>query len=224
MPGTFITFEGGEGAGKSTQIRLLAAKLEAAGNRLIVTREPGGSAGAEILRHLLLSGAVEAFGPEAEVAIFAAARLDHMQQTILPALNDGKVVLCDRFVDSTRAYQGGTGGVSDADIRAMERISVGGRYPDLTLILDIAPEVGLARVQARLKGKGGTETVDRFEKDTLAIHAARRDRFLSIARQEPRRCLVIDAAQDSDSVANVIWSVVRARLEERSAKARRRST
>ncbi|MBA4783199.1 MAG: dTMP kinase [Rhizobiales bacterium] len=222
MPGTFITFEGGEGAGKSTQIRLLAEKLEAAGNDVVITREPGGSPGAEILRHLLLSGAAEALGPSTEVAIFAAARLDHMQETILPALNDGKIVLCDRFIDSTRAYQGGPQGASDAEIRALEAISIAGRAPDLTLILDIAPEIGMARVQSRLERKGGGEVADRFEKDTLAIHAARRERFLTIARQEARRCIVIDAAQDSDSVADVIWSMVRSRLLERSAEPRRR--
>lgn len=222
MPGTFITFEGGEGAGKSTQIRRIAEKLEAAGNDVVITREPGGSPGAEILRHLLLSGAVEALGPSTEVAIFAAARLDHMQETILPALNDGKIVLCDRFIDSTRAYQGGPQGASDAEIRALEAISIAGRAPDLTLILDIAPEIGMARVQSRLERKGGGEVPDRFEKDTLAIHAARRERFLTIARQEARRCIVIDAAQDSDSVADVIWSMVRSRLRERSAEPHRR--
>lgn len=226
MPGTFITFEGGEGAGKSTQIRKLSERLKELHFDVVFTREPGGSAGAEILRHVLLNGAAEPFGAKTEVMLFAAARLDHMSETILPALERGAIVLCDRFSDSTRAYQGGEDGVDDQFLNALERVSVGENKPDLTLILDIDPDLGLERVTRRLAtqsedAKNLISHIDRFEKDDLAVHHKRRNAFLKIAKNEPDRCVVIDASQDEDIVGEVIWTCVEERLHM-SNKARRR--
>ncbi|MFK4648022.1 dTMP kinase [Bradyrhizobium ottawaense] len=142
--GRFITFEGGEGTGKSTQIKKLADRLKAAKLRIRVTREPGGSPGAEIMRHLVLSGMGRLLGPEAETLLFAAARDDHVRTVILPALNQGTWVLCDRFADSTRAYQGSLGQVPEGLINAMQRVTIGDLKPDLTIILDLPVEIGPA--------------------------------------------------------------------------------
>src|SRR5580698_4297524 len=158
MRGKFITFEGGEGTGKSTQAAMLALRLESLGLGVQLTREPGGSPGAEIIRHVLLSGAAKPFGPDVEAMLFAAARDDHVQCTILPALESGKWVICDRFVDSTRVYQGVLGEVDEKLIKGLERVSVGDLVPDLTFILDVAVEVGLARIKRR---RGGANP-DRF--------------------------------------------------------------
>src|SRR5271163_4167629 len=149
MRGKFITFEGGEGTGKSTQAAMLALRLETAGLGVKLTREPGGSPGAEIIRHVLLSGAAKPLGPEAEAMLFAAARDDHIQCTILPALDAGKWVICDRFADSTRVYQGILGKVDERLIKGLERVSIGDLAPDITLMLDIPVEVGLERVKLR---------------------------------------------------------------------------
>ncbi|PWE78715.1 thymidylate kinase, partial [Bradyrhizobium sp. SUTN9-2] len=157
--GRFITFEGGEGTGKSTQIKKLADRLKAAKLRIRVTREPGGSPGAEIMRHLVLSGMGKLLGPEAETLLFAAARDDHVRTVIQPALSQGVWVLCDRFADSTRAYQGSLGQVPDGLINAMQRVTIGDLKPDLTIILDLPVEIGLQRAAAR-RGSG---TPDRFE-------------------------------------------------------------
>lgn len=203
--GFFITFEGGEGAGKSTQIRLLADHLrEEGGREVVVTREPGGSPGAEAIRHVLLSGAAEPFGASMEAILFAAARLDHVEQVIRPALARGAVVLCDRFVDSSRVYQGVTGGLDREFMAALERATVEDAMPDLTVILDIDPEEGLRRACERR----GEETADRFEKETLKIHRRRRKAFLDIARAEPERCLVIDATGAPEAVARAIERAV----------------
>lgn len=142
--GLFITFEGGEGAGKSTQIRTLADRLKAAGRDVVVTREPGGSAGGEAVRHVLLSGAAEAYGPSMEAILFSAARADHVDTVIRPAVDSGKDVLCDRFMDSSRVYQGVTGNLDPSFMRALERVAIAGMVPDLTLILDLPPEEGCA--------------------------------------------------------------------------------
>jgi dTMP kinase len=143
LPGYFITFEGGEGAGKSTQILLLADALQATGNSIVVTREPGGSVGAEAVRHVILSGAAEEFGIEVEAILFAAARNDHVEQVIRPAVSAGKIVLCDRFMDSTRVYQGMSGGLDPAFVSNLERVAINGMTPDLTIILDIDVGQGL---------------------------------------------------------------------------------
>jgi len=210
--GFFITFEGGEGAGKSTQIARLAQKLRDKRYPTVVTREPGGSPGAEAVRHVILSGAAEPFGQEMEALLFAAARSDHIEQLIRPALRRGKVVLCDRFVDSWRVYQGATGSIDPALLEEIERVSVNGVMPDLTLIFEIDPEEGLKRASARR----GEDQADRFEKETLAIHKRRRQAFLDIARKEPKRCVVIDASADEETVENAVTAAVFAALESRS--------
>jgi dTMP kinase len=212
--GIFITFEGGEGAGKSTQIDKLARKLSAKKYDVVVTREPGGSPGAEAVRHVLLSGAAESFGPEMEALLFAAARSDHVEQLIKPAIARGAIVLCDRFMDCSRVYQGVTGGL-DADFMAvLERVAVNGAVPDMTLILDIDPAEGLARAASR---RAKDDIPDRFEKETLAIHQRRREAFLAIAKAEPERCVVVDAGESSDVVENAITAAVFAMLERRVA-------
>ncbi|WP_292655866.1 dTMP kinase [Mesorhizobium sp.] len=195
--GFFITFEGGEGAGKSTQIERLARKMRAKKYDVLLTREPGGSPGAEAVRHVLLSGAAEPFGPKMEALLFAAARSDHVEQLIRPAVERGYIVLCDRFLDSSRVYQGVTGGIDPAFMDALEQVAINGMMPDMTLIFDIDPAEGLRRATLRR----GTEAVaDRFEKETLAIHQARREAFLAIAKAEPERCIVVDAAAEPAAV------------------------
>lgn len=206
--GRFITFEGGEGAGKSTQIKTLADRLKAARMRIVVTREPGGSPGAEIMRHLVLSGMGKLLGPEAETLLFAAARDDHVRTVILPALNQGAWVLCDRFADSTRAYQGSLGRVPAGLINAMQRVTIGDLKPDLTIILDLPVEIGLQRAAARR----GSATPDRFEGENLKFHESLREAYRKIAAEEPGRCVLIDANSDPDTVAARIWTALRERL------------
>lgn len=211
--GFFITFEGGEGAGKSTQITRLAASLREQGHDVVITREPGGSAGAEAVRHVLLSGAAEPFGPAMEAILFAAARSDHVEQVIRPAIERGAIVLCDRFLDSSRVYQGVTGDLSRDFMQSLERVTVNGMVPDLTLILDIDPEEGLRRANARR----GDEAPDRFEKEALATHRRRRKAFLEIAKTEPARCVVIDAAMPADRVTVAIQRVVQQTMAKRKS-------
>src|ERR1700754_3104912 len=175
--GFFITFEGGEGAGKSTQIKRLAEKLRAKRYNILVTREPGGSPGAEAVRHVVLSGAAEPFGPEMEALLFAAARSDHVEQVIRPAVERGAIVLCDRFLDSSRVYQGVTGNLDPAFVKALEKVAINGMMPDMTLILDVDPELGMQRAMAR-RGAG---VADRYEKEDLAVHQRRRAAYLAIA-------------------------------------------
>jgi dTMP kinase len=203
--GRFITLEGGEGAGKSTQAKLLADWLRGKGHSVVVTREPGGSARAEVLRELLLHGRVAPFGADAEALIFAVARADHVAETIRPALEAGSWVICDRFLDSTWAYQR-TQGVGRERLAELDRVAVGGTRPDLTLILDLAPAVGLQRMQQRKVAP------DRFERDAMALHEARRAAYLEIAAREPRRCVVVDAAAEEAVVAAAIRAAVIERL------------
>jgi len=211
--GKFITFEGGEGSGKSTQIKKLAERLAAAKLRAIVTREPGGSPGAEIMRHLVLSGMGKLLGPDAETLLFAAARDDHVRTVIQPALNQGIWVLCDRFTDSTRAYQGRLGKVAPGVLNAMERVTIGGLKPDLTIILDVPVEIGMERA-AKRRGGGAP---DRFEAEDIRFHEGLRDAYRQIAAAEPERCVLIDATADADTVAADIWTALRARLFASSA-------
>ena len=206
--GRFITFEGGEGSGKSTQIKLLAERLDAAKLRTVVTREPGGSPGAEIIRHVVLSGMGKLFGVEAEALLFAAARDDHVHAVILPALDQGAWVMCDRFSDSTRAYQGGLGQVPLGVLNAMERVTIGDLKPDLTIILDVPVEVGMQRAAARR----GASAPDRFEAEDITFHQSLRDAYRQIAAEEPQRCVLIDANADADIVAAAVWTAVRDRL------------
>jgi len=203
--GHFISLEGGEGAGKSTQSDRLAGWLLEQGVEAVQTREPGGSPRAEVLREMLLSGLVAPFGPEAEALLFAVARADHMNETIRPALQRGAWVVCDRFIDSTRAYQGASG-VDPQEINRLENLAVGADRPDLTVILDLPAVVGLYRALSR------SGPVDRFEADDIAIQEARRQRYLDIAQIEPERCVVIDASETPDQVTKSVQDAVKARL------------
>ncbi len=220
MTGRFITFEGGEGTGKSTQARLLAERLRAIGpgqppreglvprevlapREVVVTREPGGTPLAEAIRDLILAGRPQE--PQAEFLLFAAARAEHLTAVIKPALQRDAWVICDRFVDSTRVYQGDIFKVSPDLIAAIEHLTVSPWFPDLTLILDLPPKVGLERAAARGE-------MSRFDAARMETHAALRAGFLKIARAEPRRCVVINAAGDVDSVARDVWAAVSSRL------------
>ena len=210
MSGRFITFEGGEGAGKSTQIQRLLRRLKDDGIEAIATREPGGSPRAERVRDKVLAGAAKPFGPFAEALMFSAARIDHLQETIRPALSRGVIVLCDRFMDSTRAYQGALGNIDPGVIRALEAITIGDTRPDLTFILDLPVETGLLRATARRVAAG--EGVDRFESENAEFHEKLRQAFLHIAHEEPQRCVVIDAGRGPDLVEADIWRSVQERL------------
>ena len=214
MRGRFITFEGGEGAGKSTHVALLGERLRTLGIRTVLTREPGGSPGAEIMRYVLLSGAARPLGPNAEAVLFAAARDDHLNTLIRPALEQGKWVVCDRFADSTRIYQGVAGNVDTITIRAMERIIVGKTKPDLTFILDVPAKEGMCRADNR---RGADGPADRFEGEALTFHERLRDGFLTLAANEPDRCVLIDATTSKDEVADQIWRVVLKKLNPAAA-------
>lgn len=200
--GFFITFEGGEGSGKSTQIARLAARLAGLAHDPVTTREPGGSPAAEALRGLLVTGETGRWDPLAETLLHFAARQDHVARVIGPALAKGRIVLCDRFYDSTMAYQGYGQGIDKTRIRALTNWVCGNCRPDLTLILDLPVEVGLARAAQRK----GAET--RYEEMTAAFHERLRQGFREIAREEPDRCHVIDASRNSDACEADIWQVV----------------
>ncbi len=209
MQGKFITFEGGEGTGKSTQAAMLALRLESLGLAVQLTREPGGSSGAEIIRHVLLTGAAKPLGADVEAMLFAAARDDHVQCTILPALRSGKWVVCDRFADSTRVYQGILGHVDQRLINVLERVSVGSLAPDLTVILDLPVQLGLERAKLRR----GNVQADRFEGEGAEFHEKLREAYLAIAASEPDRCVVIDASASKEAVAKSVWYAVQSRLD-----------
>jgi dTMP kinase len=202
VAGRFITFEGGEGTGKSSHARDLAEALRAKGREVLLTREPGGSPGAEEIRALLVTGAVVRWSPTAETLLNYAARESHLCETIRPALHRGDLVLCDRFMDSTRVYQGVAGGCDMELIESLERKIVSKTRPDLTLILDVDPELGLARAKKRADGE------DRFEKKGLAFHRKLREGFLAIAAQDPKRCRVVDSSRPFEAVAQDIWRLV----------------
>jgi dTMP kinase len=204
--GRFITFEGGEGSGKTTQAHRLADRLRLYGNEVVLTREPGGSPGAEAMRHLLLKGVLKPLGPVAETMMFAAARDDHVTTVIRPALERGAWVICDRFIDSTRVYQGALGNVDPRLIRALERVVVGDTIPDLTFILDVPPEIGLARAHGRGFGS------DRFEAEEIEYHRALRAAYRAIAEAEKTRCLLLDASDNADTLAVRVWMTVSERL------------
>ncbi len=199
--GRFITLEGGEGAGKSTQVTGLADRLRAHGLKVVTTREPGGAAGAEEIRKLLVTGKTGRWTPMTEALLFAAARDDHLNRTIRPALESGAWVICDRFSDSTRAYQGAAEGLSPEAIEALDELVVGTTQPDLTLVLDLPVDVGLARATA---GHGGDE--NRYERMGTAFHERLRAAFLEIAKRDKQRCVVIDAATSRHEVADQIWA------------------
>lgn len=205
MRGLFITFEGGEGAGKSTQVARLAETLRASGREVVTTREPGGSPGADQIRALLVQGEASRWDPISETLLVYAARRDHLRRTVWPALDRGAIVICDRFIDSTMAYQGFGRGVGPELVDRVRQVAIGDFQPDLTLVLDLAVEAGLARALSR----GGAET--RFESFDADFHQRVRDGFLQIAAREPR-CVVIDANASVEAVASRIQQVVRERL------------
>jgi dTMP kinase len=208
--GKFITFEGCDGAGKSTQAARLAASLRSRGETVVETREPGGSPRAEAIRTLLLSGKAAHLGPFAETMLFNAARADHLRTTIRPALARGAIVICDRFADSTRAYQGALGKVSGEIVRAAEAAVVGETRPDLTLILDLPAELTLKRLAARRT----SAPRDKFEADALSHHAKLRQAYLDIAAECPERCVVVSARRSVDQIAERISRIVGALLDD----------
>jgi len=207
--GCLITLEGGEGAGKSTHASRLVRWLRQMGIGAILTREPGGSPGAEVLRRVLLSGRMASLGPAAEAILFAAARVDHIERTIEPALAAGKFVVCDRFSDSTRAYQGAGGRLNPRFLRALERVTLGSLRPGLTLIFDVPAAEGLARAGRRRSAAAGP---DRFEAEDLEFHERLRAAFLAIAASEPERCAVVDATRPEEDVAQTVRDIVSKRL------------
>jgi dTMP kinase len=208
MRGKFITFEGGEGSGKSTHAAALAQQLKSHGIDFLLTREPGGSAGAEIIRHIILSGIAKPLGSETETILFAAARDDHVRATIEPALSAGKWVVCDRFIDSTRVYQGALGKVDMKLIYGLERVTVGDVMPDLTFLLDVPANIGLARAKARR----GKDIADRFEAESVEYHEELRQAFLKLAEREPKRIVVIDGRAPREVVVERVWAAVEQRL------------
>ncbi len=214
--GLFITFEGGEGSGKSTQARRLAERLRGQGLDVLLTREPGGSPFAEQIRGLLLGGTLAPHPPVAEALLFSAARADHLASAIRPALEAGRWVICDRFADSTRVYQGAAGGVAPATLDTLERLVVGETTPDLTFILDIEARAGLARATSRREAIEGSE-IDPFESRALAFHERLRAGYLEIAAREPGRCACIGASASVDAIADDIWAAVLARLPQPGA-------
>jgi dTMP kinase len=204
--GRFITFEGGEGAGKSTQVERLGARLRASGHDVLMTREPGGAPGALEIRRLLVEGAVDRWEPLSEVLLHNAARQEHVRKTVAPALNAGTWVICDRFADSTLAYQGDAQGVDRATVTRINRLAADGVWPDLTIVLDIEVADGLARARGR------RDVEDRYERMGAVFHTRIRKAFLEIAQAEPERCVVIAAADDIDVIAAHVWETVRTRL------------
>ena len=209
--GIFITLEGGEGAGKTTQQSLLAKALRAKGLEVLATREPGGSPGAEDIRRLLVEGEVGRWSPMSETLLLLAARNDHLARTILPALEKGTCVVCDRFSDSTVAYQGGGLELGADMVRELSGPVVGEMAPDLTLILDIEVETGLQRAETRVNGEAGTH-IQRYERMDKEFHERMRQCFLDIAAQEPGRCVIIDAAQEMDKVHGDIMAALNEKL------------
>jgi dTMP kinase len=199
----FITFEGGEGSGKSTQIKLLAERFQSLGKAVVSTREPGGTPDGEAVRTLLVTGEAGRWSAEAETLLNYAARDNHLNKIIRPALANGKTVLCDRFMDSTRAYQGYAGACTFHLIDELERSIVGATQPNLTFMFDLDPVLGLERAAKQGKGKE-----DRFERMGLAFHQRLREGFLEIAAQNKDRCCVINAAETIETVSQAIWSHV----------------
>ncbi|WP_377288950.1 dTMP kinase [Rhizobium sp. SG2393] len=223
--GLFVTFEGGEGAGKSTQLRRLAETLRARGHDVVTTREPGGSPGAEAVRHVVLSGAAQEFGVRVEAMLFAAARSDHVEQLIRPALSRGAVVLCDRFMDSSRVYQGITGNLDPAFVESLERVAINGVVPDCTIIFDLPAAEGLERARTPAAADQSSSPVsgqlDRFEMEEIDTHEKRREAFLDIAAAEPLRCRVVDAGLPVETLAARVLDIVEPLLPTLGGRRRR---
>ena len=213
--GKFISLEGGEGAGKTTQIKMLADTLKAAGFDPVITREPGGAPGAEMIRSLLVEGDIDRWQPMTEALLHFAARLEHVRETIAPALEEGQWVVSDRFSDSTIAYQGYGHDLGQETMARLHELVLGGFQTDLTLILDIPVEAGLARAGKREAGKieaGESAGEDRYERMDLDFHRRLRDGFLGIARRNSERCLIVDADQAPDQVHTLIREIVQNRF------------
>ena len=210
MPGLFITFEGTEGCGKSTQIQALAARFKDAGREVLQTREPGGTPLGEAVRNLLQHDqAGENMSPEAELLLFTASRAQLTRERILPALANNEIVLCDRFMDSTTAYQGGARNIAPEAVTAINRFAVGQAIPDLTILIDLSPEIGMARVHARSNGQ-----LDRMEQEAIEFFHAVRAGYLKLAQAEPERFLVLDGNQPADTLEQQIWAAVQQRLSD----------
>jgi dTMP kinase len=208
MTGLFITFEGGEGCGKSTQIAALKARLEALGKTVVQTREPGGTALGESVRKLLqYDDAGHGMSPEAELLLFAASRAQHVRELIAPAIAEGQIVLCDRFLDSTTVYQGVARAIDSKKVDTINQFAIGDTNPDLTILIDLPPEIGLARVHARSDGQ-----LDRMEKEAIGFFQAVRQGYLDLAKSEPKRFLVLDGSQSVEELETQIWQKVEATL------------
>jgi dTMP kinase len=210
----FITFEGIEGSGKSTQIKLLKNTLEAAGKHVLVTRQPGGCALGETLRTILLSTKTKNLDSRAELFLYLADRAQHIAEIIRPAQNAGTVVLCDRFADSTVVYQGYGRGLDVAMLHKLNDIAVAGAWPQLTILLDLEPEQGLRRALARNLKEGTCATEGRFEAEDIDFHSRIREGYLALASLHPHRIATIDATPDVAAVAQAVWQVVAQRLAE----------
>ena len=208
MTGLFITFEGGEGCGKSTQIAALKARLEAMGKTVVQTREPGGTALGESVRNLLqYDDAGQGMSPEAELLLFAASRAQHVRELVAPAIAEGQIVLCDRFLDSTTVYQGVARAIDSKKVDTINQFAIGDTNPDLTILIDLPPEIGLARVHARSDGQ-----LDRMEKEAIGFFQAVRQGYLDLAKSEPKRFLVLDGSQSVEELETQIWQKVEATL------------
>ena len=206
MNGLLITFEGGEGGGKSTQITALKARLEAMGKTVVQTREPGGTALGEYVRSLLqYDDAGQGMSPEAELLLFAASRAQHVRELVAPAIAEGQIVLCDRFLDSTTVYQGVARAIDSKKVDTINQFAIGDTKPDLTILIDLPPEIGLARVHARSDGK-----LDRMEKEAIEFFQAVRQGYLDLAKSEPKRFLVLDGSQSVEELETQIWQKVEA--------------
>lgn len=214
----FITFEGGEGVGKSTQVKRLLKKLDKTGIKAVSSREPGGTPHAEAVRSFILQGRSEEWGPAAEAILFAAARLDHVNRFVAPNLQSGRWVILDRFHDSTRAYQGMTGGVDKKLIGALEELALNGKQPDLTIMLDMDPKQAFKRVAERAEVDGIPAATDRFEKEDLEWHSRLRQGFLEIAKQNPDRCVVISAHKGEADISRSVWQAVTKKFPELTAE------
>lgn len=208
MAGLFISFEGSEGCGKSTQIAALAQRLKEEGHEILQAREPGGTPLGEALRELLQhDSAGEGMTPQAELLLFAAARAQIVREKLAPALEDGRIVLCDRFIDSTTVYQGAARGLSNEDVATVNHIATGGLQPDLTILIDLPADIGLQRARQRTGAKP-----DRMEQEDNAFFETVRQGYLELAKAEPGRFLVLDGANSIETLQTAIWNAVQPRL------------
>lgn len=208
MTGLFITFEGGEGCGKSTQIAALKARLEAMNKTVLQTREPGGTALGEYVRSLLQhDDSGHGMSPEAELLLFAASRAQHVRELIAPAIAQGQIVLCDRFQDSTTVYQGVARAIDSKKVETISQFAIGNTKPDLTILIDLPPEIGLARVHARSDGQ-----LDRMENEAIEFFQTVRQGYLDLAKSDPKRFLVLDGGQNAEELETQIWQKVEAIL------------